>query len=124
MGDCRNGIAIEVSAACGVQTTKNYYFAEPQFETGTTASAWGSGRSQSEEAGLRMASKSISKGYISGLVCSIDADTSHDVNVTAGACRDDNDIAYMELASEMTKQIDATWAAWIVTGKQVQIYNP
>lgn len=110
LGDCRNGLVIEVSAACGVQTTKNYYFAEPQFETGTTATAWGSGRAENEEAGLRVSGHSIATDHIGGMLLSLDTDTDHDINVTAGSCRDDSDQFNITHLSEMTKQIDATWA--------------
>jgi hypothetical protein len=49
--------------------------------------------------------------YIGGLITSRDAgDTDHDVNITAGSCRDDGDAANMRLSSEITKQIDAVWS--------------
>jgi hypothetical protein len=48
--------------------------------------------------------------YIGGLICSMDADSDNDVNITAGSCRDDGDAANLRLASEITKQIDAAWA--------------
>lgn len=37
MGDCSNGIEIEVKAAAGAITTKNFWFAEAQFNVGPTA---------------------------------------------------------------------------------------
>jgi len=45
-----------------------------------------------------------------GLKLSHDTDTDHDVNVTAGQCRDATDAVNMILTSEITKQIDAAWA--------------
>ena len=35
MGDCSNGIEIEIKAACGAVTTKNFEFTECQFEPGS-----------------------------------------------------------------------------------------
>jgi hypothetical protein len=37
MGDCSNGIEIEVQAACGAVVTKNFHFAEWQLEEGVSA---------------------------------------------------------------------------------------
>lgn len=49
--------------------------------------------------------------HISGLILSNDADTDHDINITAGYANDSTNIYSMNLSSEMTKQIDASWAA-------------
>lgn len=46
----------------------------------------------------------------SGLILSNDTDTDHDINITAGGARDSGDIYNLRLSSEITKQIDATWA--------------
>lgn len=40
MGDCSNGIEIEVSAACGAVATRNFSFTEWQLEEGPTASSF------------------------------------------------------------------------------------
>lgn len=48
--------------------------------------------------------------YVSGLITSNDTDASHDINVTAGICRDSSDTIDITLAAEITKQIDASWA--------------
>lgn len=40
MGDCSNGIEIEVKAECGAITTKNFWLTELQLELGTGASAF------------------------------------------------------------------------------------
>lgn len=49
--------------------------------------------------------------HISGLILSNDTDTDHDINITAGYANDSTNTYSMNLASEITKQIDATWAA-------------
>lgn len=50
-------------------------------------------------------------GSISGLVTSNDADVDHDINITAGQATDSTNDSYLTLSSEITKQIDVTWAA-------------
>tara|TARA_R100000808_G_scaffold4213_1_gene14031 strand:- start:1472 stop:3025 length:1554 start_codon:yes stop_codon:yes gene_type:complete len=46
-----------------------------------------------------------------GLVLSRDSgDTSHDINITAGSCKDATGVENIVLRSEITKRIDATWA--------------
>lgn len=40
MGDCSNGIEIEVQASCGAVTTKNFHFTEWQIEEGLTATTF------------------------------------------------------------------------------------
>jgi hypothetical protein len=49
--------------------------------------------------------------YITGMSLSLDTDTDHDINITAGLCKDSANAAILQASSEMTKQIDATWAA-------------
>jgi len=50
--------------------------------------------------------------HINGLILSPDAgDPDADVNVTAGKARDATDVTNMDLAAEITKQIDAAWSA-------------
>lgn len=53
----------------------------------------------------------LPRGLISGLVMSNAADTVNDITVSAGAARDAADAVNITLASSMTKQLDATWAA-------------
>ncbi len=48
--------------------------------------------------------------HIGGLLCSQDADTDHDINVTSGIAVDVGLGDIMILGDEITKQIDATWA--------------
>ena len=48
--------------------------------------------------------------HISGLILSNDTDTAHDINITAGKCRDAGDAVVMALATERTKKIDVVWA--------------
>ena len=50
-------------------------------------------------------------GNIAGMVLSNDTDADHDINVTAGACMDSSGIYHILASSEMTKQLDAPWAA-------------
>ena len=49
--------------------------------------------------------------YIGGLITSNDADADHDVAIAPGECRGLADDASLRLASILTKQIDAVWAA-------------
>jgi hypothetical protein len=52
------------------------------------------------------------RGFIDGLVTELDTDTDHDVKVNPGVCADSlagND-RIIRLGTEMTKQIDASWA--------------
>jgi len=49
--------------------------------------------------------------YITGLILSPDAgDVDHDINITAGICRNSTNVEIIELASEITKRIDAGWS--------------
>lgn len=58
----------------------------------------------------------LSRGFIDGLIISNGTDADHDINIAAGACRDSSDAYNMVLASTMTKQIDAAWAAGSAAG--------
>ena len=49
--------------------------------------------------------------YWNNLILSNDTDTAHDINVTAGEAADSTGETHIVLSSEITKQIDATWAA-------------
>lgn len=53
MGDCSNGIEIEIKIECGAITTKNFYFTELQFEIGSVSTAFNY-RSYHEELNLCM----------------------------------------------------------------------
>ena len=53
----------------------------------------------------------LPRGYLSGLQMSNDTDTDHDIAVAVGECRDADLSVNISLASIITKQIDATWAA-------------
>jgi len=46
-----------------------------------------------------------------GFVLSTDTDTSHDLNITSGRCKATDGLYDIILDSEITKKIDATWAA-------------
>lgn len=52
----------------------------------------------------------VAYNAVSGLILSNDTDADHDINITAGQAADSSNVSYLTLASEMTKQIDATWA--------------
>ncbi len=53
----------------------------------------------------------LPRSYLAGLTLSNDAgDTAHDINVTVGEARNADNDGDLLLASEITKQIDATWA--------------
>lgn len=51
------------------------------------------------------------RGYLSGLGLSNGTDAAHDIDIAAGVARDDGDAVTLRLASTLTKQIDAAWAA-------------
>jgi hypothetical protein len=54
--------------------------------------------------------ETVAQDHIAGLILSNDTDTDHDINITAGQAADSTNASYLTLASEITKQIDATWA--------------
>ena len=55
--------------------------------------------------------KDLPPKHLTGLILSNDTDTVNDINITAGYCTDSTDAYSLNLATEITKQIDATWAA-------------
>jgi len=54
---------------------------------------------------------SIYPADFTGFKVSNDTDTEHDINITAGRCADSTMSSMINLPAELTKQIDATWAA-------------
>ena len=52
----------------------------------------------------------VSRRTIAGLKLTSDADTDHDINVTAGEARDVGNAVLIELTTEITKRIDAAFA--------------
>jgi len=53
----------------------------------------------------------VPRSYLAGLTLSNDSgDTDHDINVTAGIARSADNLSTLELTSEQTKKIDASWA--------------
>lgn len=51
------------------------------------------------------------RSYLSGLTLSNNgSDATNDIDIAAGACRDDTNTVDMVLASAVTKQLDAAWA--------------
>jgi hypothetical protein len=57
-----------------------------------------------------VADASLPRMWISGLVPSQAADTSHDTTISEGECRDSTNAENLILASAITKRIDAAWA--------------
>lgn len=53
----------------------------------------------------------LPRGYIDGLILSNAADADHDITIATGEARDSTDAYDLALASAITKQIDASWAA-------------
>ena len=63
-------------------------------------------------ANIRAAYDRLFKGYHEGLIISNNAiDPNYDIDIAAGLCRDASNVAFIQLASAMTKRIDAAWAA-------------
>ena len=52
----------------------------------------------------------LSHSFIGGLILSNDTNPDEDINITAGSAQDSANAQMITLASEITKQIDATWA--------------
>lgn len=53
----------------------------------------------------------VRRGVIAGLTMSVNSgDTTNDIDVAAGACRDKDDALDIILASGLTKRLDAAWA--------------
>ena len=53
----------------------------------------------------------LGRGYIDGLVLSNNSsDSDHDIDISAGMCRDGADATNIILSSAITKRIDASWA--------------
>lgn len=51
------------------------------------------------------------RGHLSGMELSNNTtDASNDIDISVGSCRDDADAANIDLASAMTKRLDAAWA--------------
>ena len=63
-----------------------------------------------DEYGLVTDADVFDKEYLQGLEVTLDTDTDHDVNVTAGEARDVSDTSDIILTGEITKRVDATWA--------------
>ena len=64
MGDCSNGIEIEIKVECGAITTKNFEFTECQFELGSVATPF-EHRPYAQE--LAMCQRYYSKSYMNGV---------------------------------------------------------
>jgi len=110
-GDCRNGLVFDVSCACGVQTTKAYWFTMPMLDSGLIARTWTASPSDNDRAGIEYKPRQYHSEFISSsLRMSVDADADHDIQVAAGGCRDSSDSFDIDLSAVITKQLDAAWA--------------
>ena len=49
--------------------------------------------------------------YLTGMQLSNDTDAEHDISISAGTCRDNDNSASMTFSSAMVKRIDASWVA-------------
>jgi len=58
-----------------------------------------------------IAASAMPRGTIGGMNLSNGSDASHDITISIGECRDDEDGTNMALSSAMTKQIDSAFAA-------------
>lgn len=68
-----------------------------------------------DEVGDSSDTSTMARGHLAGLDVTLDTDTDHDVNVTAGEARDGADTEDMTLATEITKQMDSDGTfAWAV----------
>lgn len=52
----------------------------------------------------------VNQRFIAGMELSKDTDDDHDMLIKAGQCANEGATEYLTLASDLTKQIDATWA--------------
>lgn len=94
--------AAALSAAAAATAETNAETAETNAETAET---------NAEAAQAAAEAVGLGRGHISGLILSNDTDADHDINVTAGKARDSADGTDLTLSSEITKQIDAGFAA-------------
>jgi hypothetical protein len=69
---------------------------QPEYYNGTT---W-----------VQVPSGSLGRGYIDGCIVSNGTDTTNDINVAAGKCRDSTDTVDITVAAMSGKQLDANWA--------------
>lgn len=86
--------------------------AEAEAGTATTERVWTAQR----VAQAATVIATLPKNYLTGLQLSQAADTDHDITVSVGECRGSDDDEDIALASALTKQIDATWAAGDAAG--------
>lgn len=59
---------------------------------------------------------SLPRGYIDGCKLSNGTDTTNDINITAGTCRDSTNTADIVIATALGKQLDANWTVGGTTG--------
>jgi len=87
MGDCSNGIEIEVQAACGAVAGKNFHFTEWQLEPGTSASQFEYALINDNIAAVeRYLEKTYDLGVLPGTVTKIGAFVFDASSVSDGTC--------------------------------------
>jgi len=111
MGDCSKGIAIEIGAAVGTITTKNFRISEAQLEVGATRTSFVMTHAEVEASVFRSQESAYSYGHIYGLTISNGTDATNDINIGVGAARSSDDTVNMTVSTAIGKQIDAAWAA-------------
>lgn len=65
----------------------------------------------------------LPRGYIDGLTLSNGTDTTNDINIAAGTCRDSTNTVNITISTAMGKQLDANWAAGGTTGSPAGMRN-
>lgn len=58
----------------------------------------------------------LARGYIDGCIISNGTDTTNDINIAAGVCRDSTNTVNINIAALAGKQLDANWAAGAAAG--------
>lgn len=58
----------------------------------------------------------LPRGWIGGLILSNGTDTDHDIDFSAGSCRDSGNLHNIESGSTIVKQLDQPWAADTAAG--------
>lgn len=109
LGDVSKGIAIEISAAVGTIASRNFRITEAQLEIGGTRSNFV--ETSYEVALSALTPEPLPKYFIDFTIANDASDTEHDIEISAGSCRDSANTFNIELSSVLTKQIDANWAA-------------
>lgn len=119
MGDCSNGIEVVVTCGCGAVTTKDFYINDVVFRKGASQISFTQFPYDRDYAAIKFTNRDFygPPGYLYGLAISNNAvDAQHDIDISAGGCRNSDDTASIVLSSAITKQIDQNWAAGSAAG--------